>query len=98
MPSRKGLEQALIWLKSKMAEKDTFDAINAETTYNVIMDMQRQRKKIGALYYRASNSNRRAQEKLQEMSTDRYEDTLSDLELEMLQKEMEMIFLGGEGQ
>lgn len=95
MPSRKGLEQALVWLKSKMAEKDTLDAINAETTYNVIMDMQRQRKKIGALYYRASSSNRQAQEKLQEMAGDRYEETLSDLELEMLQKEMNDIFGGG---
>lgn len=53
MPSRKGLDQALVWLKSKMAERDTLDAINAEVCYNVIMDLKDKRKVIGALYHQA---------------------------------------------
>jgi len=41
MPSRKGLEQATTWLRSKMAEGDTLDAINAEVCLNVIADLQK---------------------------------------------------------
>ena len=52
MPSRKGMNQAVVWLRSKMAEKDTLDAINAEICYNVLMDLQKKRKVIGALYHR----------------------------------------------
>jgi len=55
MPSKKGMEQATTWLKSKMAERDTLDAINAEVCYNVIADLDNQKKKIGALYFREKN-------------------------------------------
>ena len=61
MPSRKGMEQALTWLKSKMAEKDTLDAINAEVCYNVITDLQKKKKVIGALYSIERSQNRRRQ-------------------------------------
>lgn len=74
MPSRKSLEQALTWLRSKMAEKDTLDAINAEVTYNVLMDIQKRRKMIGALYHQTSVSNKQAQEKLQEIEASRFLD------------------------
>ena len=76
MPSRKGLEQALTWLKSKMAEKDTLDAVNAEVTYNVLMDIQSKRKVIGALYHQTHTANRKAQEKLQELELLRLEDSI----------------------
>lgn len=59
MPSKKGTEQAMTWLRSKMAEKDTLDAINAEVCYNVIIDLQKKRKAIGALYYQASIGRKR---------------------------------------
>lgn len=58
MPSKKGTDQALTWLRSKMAEKDTLDAINAEVCYNVIMDLQRQKDRIGALYSQERYANR----------------------------------------
>ena len=58
MPSRKGLEQALTWLKSKMAEKDTLDAINAEVAYNVILDLKERKQAIGALYHMTKVQNR----------------------------------------
>ena len=61
MPSRRGLEQALTWLKSKMAEKDTLDAVNAEVCYNVIIDLQKKKKVIGALYSIERAQNRRRQ-------------------------------------
>ena len=63
MPSRRGLEQALTWLKSKMAEKDTLDAVNAEVCYNVMMDIQSKRKTIGALYHLTYTENKRLKEK-----------------------------------
>jgi len=48
MPSKKGIEQALIWLRSKAMEKDSLDGINAELTLNVIYDLKRQRDRAGA--------------------------------------------------
>ena len=79
MPSRKGLEQALTWLKSKMAEKDTLDAINAEVTYNVLMDIQNKRKVIGALYHQSYTAKKNAEEKLQEMELLRLEDSIKKM-------------------
>lgn len=48
MPSHRGTEQAITWLRSKMAEGDTLDAINAEVCLNVINDLKRQRDNLGA--------------------------------------------------
>lgn len=79
MPSRKGLEQALTWLKSKMAEKDTLDAINAEVTYNVLMDIQSKRKVIGALYHQSYTAKKNAEEKLQELELLRLEDSIKKI-------------------
>ena len=71
MPSKKGTEQALTWLKSKMAEGDTLDAINAEVCYNVIMDLKEKRKVIGALYHQAYTSLRRKEEAVKESEVER---------------------------
>ena len=71
MPSQKGLEQALVWLKSKMAERDTLDAINAEVVYNVIMDLQSKRKVIGSLYHLTKEQNKRLKNEI--MEKDKYE-------------------------
>ena len=105
MPSHKGLEQALTWLQSKMAEKDTLDAINAEVCYNVIIDLKDKRKVIGALYHDAYTAKKRAQEKLQEIERDRlYESAVRRLhgygkmtEIEMTQRDLEDIFGGESG-
>lgn len=67
MPSRKGLDQALVWLKSKMAERDTLDAINAEVCYNVIMDLKDKRKVIGALYHQAYTELKHERNKKEEL-------------------------------
>ena len=58
------MEQALAWLRNKMAEKNTLDAVNAELTYNVIMDIQKKRRVIGALYQQANSRNKRMQDKM----------------------------------
>ena len=97
MPSRKGLEQALTWLKSKMAEKDSLDAINAEVCYNVIQDLQEKRKVIGALYHQANTAKNRTQEKLQELEFDRfYESAVKKLhgysKIDMSDEEIKDIF------
>lgn len=47
MPSRKGLDQALTWLRSKAADKDSLDGINAELCLHVIEDLQRQNAQKG---------------------------------------------------
>ena len=67
MPSKKGLDQALVWLKSKMAERDTLDAINAEVCYNVIMDLKDKRKVIGALYHQAYTELKHERNKKEEL-------------------------------
>lgn len=52
MPSRKGMEQCLLWLRNKMAERDTLDSINATVCYNVIMDLKNQLDRTGASYHK----------------------------------------------
>lgn len=53
MPSKKGMEQALIWLRSKMNEGyDTLEGINAEVCYNVILDLKKQLTKQGCIINR----------------------------------------------
>ena len=56
MPSKKGIDQALTWLKSKSHEKNTLDAVNAELCINVIMDLQRQYDRLGAQFNSMRNS------------------------------------------
>lgn len=56
MPSKKGIEQALTWLKSKAHEKNTLDAVNAELCMNVIMDLQRQYDRLGAQFNNVKNA------------------------------------------
>lgn len=67
MPSRKGTEQALTWLRSKAAEKDSLDGINAEVCLNVILDLKRQNERLGALYHNAvvKSSNDILRDKIQ---------------------------------
>jgi len=67
MPSRKGMEQAILWLKNKIAEKDTLDAINAELCYNIIMDLKKRRQVIGALYHQEKAAKRRQEEELERL-------------------------------
>ena len=51
MPSRKGMEQAMTWLQSKAADKDSLDGINAELCLNVIYDLKRQNEKKGYMIH-----------------------------------------------
>ena len=45
-----------MWLKNKMAEKDTLDAVNAEVCYNVLIDLKKQKDILGAIYYQTKIS------------------------------------------
>ena len=81
MPSRKGLEQALTWLRSKMAEKDTLDAINAEVCYRVITDLREKKRVLGALYHQSYVTTKRAVEKLEQM---KFEELTQNAEKERL--------------
>ena len=51
MPSKKGFDQAMLWLRSKAAGDD-LDAINAEVCINVINDLKEQNTRKGALIHR----------------------------------------------
>lgn len=103
MPSQKGLEQALTWLKSKMAEKDTLDAINAEVAYHVILDLREKRRVIGALYHNTYAASKKAQEKLQELELDRFmecaERQFGYMPKDLTEEEIQHIFeKAGDGQ
>lgn len=65
MPSKKGIEQALNWLKNKSQDKNTLDAINAELCINVIMDLQRQYDRLGSQFNNLRNAryNDKSEEK-----------------------------------
>ena len=69
MPSKKGMEQTLLWLHNKMAEKDTLDSVNATVCYNVLMDLQRQREKLGAIYNQMRNELEDKKEQLYAIQT-----------------------------
>lgn len=60
MPSQKSIEQCLTWLKSKMAEKDIFDSINAELCYNVLLDQKARLNKLGVQFYNVQRINNAA--------------------------------------
>lgn len=51
MPSKKGMDQALTWLRS-MAASPGLDGINAEVCLNVIQDLQEQNNRKGAIIHR----------------------------------------------
>lgn len=51
MPSKKGMDQALTWLRS-MAASPGLDGINAEVCLNVIRDLQEQNNRKGAIIHR----------------------------------------------
>ena len=52
MPSYKGMEQAMTWLRSKANDRDSLDGINAELVMNVIADLKRQNEDKGMLIAR----------------------------------------------
>ena len=62
MPSKKGIDQALTWLKSKATERNTLDGVNAELCINVIMDLQRQYDQLGAKFNNISSYQRQQRE------------------------------------
>lgn len=62
MPSKKGIDQALTWLKSKATERNTLDGVNAELCINVIMDLQRQYDQLGAKFNNISAYQRQQRE------------------------------------
>lgn len=64
MPSKKSTDQAIAWLRNKMAEKDTLDAVNAELCYNVLMDLRKKKEDIGAMYHRTKVELDNAREEL----------------------------------
>ena len=64
MPSKKSMDQAIAWLRNKMAEKDTLDAINAELCYNVLIDLRNKKEHIGAMYHQTKVNLDNAREEL----------------------------------
>ena len=51
MPSKKGLEQAIVWLRSK-ANEPGLDGFNEELCLNVINDLRELNNRKGSLIYR----------------------------------------------
>ena len=69
MPSKKGIEQALNWLNDKARDKNsTLDSINAELCINVIMDLQRQYDRLGAMFNNLRNNNNSADVRMKKLS------------------------------
>ena len=62
MPSKKGQEQAITWLKSKAKSENTLDSINAELCLNVIYDLQRQYDRLGAQFGNLSSHIKKEKE------------------------------------
>lgn len=76
MPSKKGMEQAIVWLRSKAAEP-TLDGINAELCLNVINDLREQNNRKGAIIHRLKNLTE-DQPVFRELGIKIYDDELRD--------------------
>ena len=50
MASRRSSEQCLTWLRSKAAEKDSLDGINAELCLNLIQEQKDRLDRLGAQF------------------------------------------------
>lgn len=50
MPSKKATEQAMTWLNSMAADKNSLDGVNAELCINVILDLRKKLEKLGAQF------------------------------------------------
>ena len=61
MPSHRIMEQAMTWLRSKAAEADIMDKINAELCIHVIEDLKRQRDALGAKFQIANGDRKMTQ-------------------------------------
>lgn len=59
-----------MWLKNKMAEKDTLDAVNAEVCYNVLIDLKKRKDILGAMYYQTKLSLNRERKEKQYITVD----------------------------
>ena len=49
MATKRGIDQCRMWLRSKAAELDTLDAINAEMCLRVIEDLQKEKDRLGGI-------------------------------------------------
>ena len=56
MTKRRSYEQAMTWLNSKAADKDSLDGINAELCINLIEDLRARLDKLGAQFQQMKNS------------------------------------------
>ncbi len=49
MPSRRSYEQAMTWLRSKAADRDSLDGVNAELVLNIMDEYRRKLDEKGAI-------------------------------------------------
>lgn len=56
MANRRTNEQAMIWLKSMAADRNSLDGINAELCLNLIQEQKDRLEKLGAQFQQVKNS------------------------------------------
>lgn len=59
MASKRSTEQCMTWLRSKAADRDSLDGINAELTINVITEQKNRIDKLGMQYQKVKNDRDR---------------------------------------
>ena len=62
MASRRANEQAMVWLRSMAAEKDSLNGINAELCLRIIEEQKERLDKLGVQFHQVQNENRRLNE------------------------------------
>lgn len=62
MASRRANEQAMIWLRSMAAEKDSLNGINAELCLRIIEEQKERLDKLGVQFHQVRSENRRLNE------------------------------------
>ena len=59
MPSRKTTEQCMTWVRSKAADRDSLDGINAQLVLNVLEEQRTKLDKLGAQFKKVKDSRDR---------------------------------------
>ena len=70
MASKRTKEQCMIWLKSKAADENSLDGINAQLVLNVLEEKEKRLEKLGIQFKMVENDRNRLREVIDIFTSD----------------------------
>lgn len=71
MAGRRSKEQAMTWLRSMAADKNSLDGINAELCLNLIEDQQKKLDRLGTQFNHVRNERNAMREDIEELRNEK---------------------------